>query len=74
MRSKNAFNTKLTDIEGIGENTANKLLKHFRSFKKIQEADINALAEVVGKDKAEKVFLSLRPDEDQNIQGGESSL
>jgi ERCC4-type nuclease len=56
-RSKNAFNTKLTDIEGISENTANKLLKHSRSFKKIQEANIEALAEVIGKDKVEKDYL-----------------
>ena len=73
VRSKNAFNTKLTDIEGIGENTANKLLKHFRSFKKIQEADINALAEVVGKDKAEKVYLSLRPEGEENEEESSST-
>jgi len=63
VRSKNAFNTKLTDIEGIGENTANKLLKHFKSFKKIQEASVDELATVVGKDKAEKVFLAVRDGE-----------
>jgi excinuclease ABC subunit C len=56
VRSKNAFNTKLTDIEGIGGNTANKLLKHFRSFKKIQEADINALADSLAKTKQRRFF------------------
>jgi excinuclease ABC subunit C len=74
VRSKNAFNTKLTDIEGIGENTANKLLKHFRSFKKIQEANIEALAEVVGKDKAEKVYLAVRGEGDKKDQEGTSSI
>ncbi|MCH6236083.1 helix-hairpin-helix domain-containing protein [Cognataquiflexum rubidum] len=73
-RRRNAFNTKLTDIEGIGEITANKLLKHFRSFKKIQEANIEALAEVVGKDKAEKVFLAVRPERDRDEPGGENDL
>ena len=33
--------------------------------KKIQEANIEALAEVVGKDKAEKVYLAVRPETDQ---------
>lgn len=32
----------------------------FTPSSKIQEADINALAQVVGKDKAEKVFLVVR--------------
>jgi hypothetical protein len=36
--------------------------------------NIDALAEVVGKDKAEKVFLAVRGEGDQNIQGGESFL
>ncbi len=34
VRSKNAFNTQLTEIPGIGENTVDKLLKHFKSVKK----------------------------------------
>jgi excinuclease ABC subunit C len=55
VRSKNAFNTELTTIEGIGQITAEKLLKHFKSFKKIKEATITELAEVVGKSKAEKL-------------------
>jgi hypothetical protein len=42
----------------------------FFPFKKIQEANIDALAEVVGKDKAEKVFLAVRPETDQNEEGG----
>jgi len=46
----------------------------FPSFKKIQEANIEALAEVVGKDKAEKVFLAVRPEGDQDEKGGENDL
>ncbi|MEX2568405.1 MAG: excinuclease ABC subunit UvrC, partial [Cyclobacteriaceae bacterium] len=33
LRSKNAFNSQLKDIKGIGENTEQKLLTHFKSFK-----------------------------------------
>jgi hypothetical protein len=45
------------------------------SFKKIQEANIDALAEVVGKDKAEKVFLAVRDKKNQDEKGGgEGSL
>jgi excinuclease ABC subunit C len=60
IRSKKAFNTTLTDIEGIGEATANKLLKHFKSVKKIKEADVESLAAVIGTDKAEKVFNTIQ--------------
>ncbi|MCF1749551.1 excinuclease ABC subunit UvrC [Mariniradius sediminis] len=60
VRSKKAFNTTLTDIEGIGEATANKLLKHFKSVKKIKEADVESLAAVIGTDKAEKVFNTIQ--------------
>lgn len=60
VRSKKALNTALTDIEGIGESTANKLLKHFKSVKKIREADAKSLAEVVGIDKAEKIHKAIQ--------------
>ncbi|EAZ81465.1 excinuclease ABC subunit UvrC [Algoriphagus machipongonensis] len=48
VRSKNAFGTQLTDIEGIGKNTAEKLLSHFKSIKKIKEANETELIEVIG--------------------------
>lgn len=55
-RSKGALENKLTKIEGIGENTANKLLKHFKSVKRISEASLEDIEEVVGKAKAKLVF------------------
>src|SRR5690606_17154181 len=58
-RSKSAISTQLTSIEGIGENTAVKLLKKFKSVKKIKEAPIAQIEEVVGKDKAIKVMQGL---------------
>lgn len=55
QRSKNFINTTLTNISGIGEKTAEKLLKEFGSVKKIKEADIDAVATVVGKSVAVKL-------------------
>lgn len=52
VRSKNAFGTQLTAIPGIGENTANKLLSHFKSVKKISEASEDEIAGVIGASKA----------------------
>ncbi|MEJ2004250.1 MAG: excinuclease ABC subunit UvrC [Cyclobacteriaceae bacterium] len=54
-RSKGAFNTELEEIGGIGKSTADKLLKEFKSVKKISEASAEKLAEVIGPAKAELV-------------------
>lgn len=52
-RSKNALGTELTMIEGIGEKTAEQLLRHFKSIKRIKEADKKSIAEIIGDAKAE---------------------
>lgn len=39
-RSKKNFSVSLTDIDGIGEKRAKALLKHFRTVKRISEADL----------------------------------
>ncbi|MCU0384251.1 MAG: excinuclease ABC subunit UvrC [Cyclobacteriaceae bacterium] len=54
-RSKKNTSTTLEEIDGVGSNTAEKLLKHFKSIKKIKEAPIEALEEVVSKSIAEKI-------------------
>lgn len=56
VRSKNAFGTQLTAIPGIGEGTAERLLKHFKSVKKIKEASEEQLTEVVGSSKAKTLM------------------
>jgi len=53
---KGTIRSELTDIEGIGFNTAQKLLWKFKSVKKIREATKEQLAEVVGKARAEIVY------------------
>jgi excinuclease ABC subunit C len=56
VRSKNAFGTQLTAIPGIGEGTAERLLKHFKSVKKIKEASEEQLTEIVGSSKAKTLM------------------
>jgi len=46
-RSKNAFQSELEEIKGIGEATINKLLKHFKYVKNIKSASLDQLLEVV---------------------------
>ena len=48
QRSKNFTKTVLTDIQGVGPKTADKLLKHFGSFKKIMDASNEELKTVAG--------------------------
>lgn len=48
QRSKNFTKTVLTDIQGVGPKTAEKLLKHFGSFKKIMDASDAELKTVAG--------------------------
>jgi excinuclease ABC subunit C len=54
-RSRNAFVSELENIEGIGKKTAANLLKEFRGVKAIREADVERIAQFVGKDKAQKI-------------------
>lgn len=53
---KGVIKSVLTDIEGIGHSTAQKLLWVFKSVKRISEASEADLAETVGKAKAAVVF------------------
>jgi len=55
-RSKRQTHSELTDIKGIGENTATALIKRFKSVKRISEASIEDLANEVGKAKAETIY------------------
>lgn len=55
-RSKATFRTSLTDIEGIGDKTAQDLLIRFSSVKQISEASLEELVKCVGPSKARKVY------------------
>ncbi len=51
-RSKHALHSELDDIKGIGPKAKETLLSHFKSVKKIKEASLEALTEIVGQHKA----------------------
>jgi excinuclease ABC subunit C len=55
-RSKDALNTELETIPGIGEKTVVQLLREFKSNKRIAKASFEELAAVIGPDKAKKIF------------------
>jgi excinuclease ABC subunit C len=54
-RTKASIITELHSIDGIGENTIEKLLKTFGSVKRVKEASYQALETAVGKAKAKIV-------------------
>ncbi len=54
-RDKGTLKTELTEIKGVSTSTAQKLLTHFKSVKKISEANETELAEIIGKAKAKLV-------------------
>ena len=54
-RSKSTIKTGIEELNGIGRSTANKLLQHFKSVKKIREAPFDEVEKLIGKKKAEIV-------------------
>ena len=59
-RSKGTFKNELEDIKGIGKQTADLLLKEFRSVKKLKEASDEAIEKVVGKSKLKMIREQLK--------------
>tara|TARA_R110002012_G_scaffold11444_8_gene51662 strand:- start:2261 stop:4054 length:1794 start_codon:yes stop_codon:yes gene_type:complete len=54
-RSKQALNTELETIPGIGEKTVVELLKHFKSTKRIASASFEELSKIIGASRAKKL-------------------
>jgi excinuclease ABC subunit C len=54
-RSNATFVTEIENIAGIGKKTADKLLAHFKSVKKIKEADLDELIKITGEKIARKI-------------------
>lgn len=55
-RSKRQTKSELTDIKGIGSNTATALIKEFKSVKRVGEATMEQLSAVIGKAKATLIY------------------
>lgn len=62
-RSKASIASVLDDAPGIGEVLKKRLLTSFKSVKKIREASVEQLAEVVGPKKAADLFTYLKNNE-----------
>ena len=66
-RSKNALHSELDDIKGIGPKAKEALLSKFKSVKKVKEASIETLTEVLGPHKAE-ILVKYFTEKDKNIK------
>ncbi|MFK7832886.1 MAG: excinuclease ABC subunit UvrC [Winogradskyella sp.] len=55
-RSKGALTTELENIPGVGEQTIVDLMKQFKTVKRIANAKLDELEEVVGVSRANKVY------------------
>ena len=55
-RSKRALHSELDDIKGIGPKTRDELLNALKSVKKIREAELSTLSDIIGPAKAKIVF------------------
>jgi len=62
-RSGEFIHSELTKIDGVGEAIASKLLKEFKSVKKIKELSVDELAKCIGKSKAKLVHSYFRSGE-----------
>ena len=60
-RSKNALHSELDDIKGIGPKTKEQLLKALKSVKRIKEADLETLTEIIKEAKAKIIFNHFHP-------------
>ena len=54
-RSKEALNTSMDAIDGIGEKTVIELLKNFKSLERIKLATFEELTEIIGPSKSKKI-------------------
>lgn len=65
-RSQGTFKNELEQIKGIGKNTADQLLKEFRSVKRIREAGEEAIAKLIGSSKAKIITAHFKATENNS--------
>ena len=61
-RSKRALHSELDDIKGIGPKTRGELLNSLKSVKRIREAELPTLSDIIGPAKAKIVFEYFHPE------------
>ncbi len=60
-RSKHALHSELDEIKGIGPKTKEQLLKVLKSVKRIKDADLETLTEIIKEAKAKIIFNHFHP-------------
>lgn len=60
IRSKKSIQNELEQIVGIGKETADLLLKKFKSVKRISQLSIEELSQEIGKSKSAKIYAHFR--------------
>ena len=69
-RSKRRLRTSLTEIPGVGERTAQKLLRRFGSVARLRQLSIEELGWVLPRAQAQRVFESLRQNSSHTRETG----
>jgi excinuclease ABC subunit C len=67
-RSSRRLRTSLTEIPGIGERTAQKLLRRFGSVTRLRQLSVEEMAAEVPRGQAQRVFEALRQDDSATSQ------
>lgn len=67
-RSKGFAITTLTEIDGVGDKTADLLLKYFKSVKKVKEASIEELQQLIGQKQGKIIYDYFNTDVPENNQ------
>ena len=62
-RSKRALHSEMDDIKGIGPKTRDELLNALKSVKKIREAELSTLSDLIGPAKAQIIYQHFHPEE-----------
>lgn len=65
-RSKHQVASELDNIKGIGPKTRDTLIKHFKSVKRLREATLESIAEVVGTKKAQIISEALAEEKEKH--------
>lgn len=61
QRSKGTFSNELEKIQGIGQQTSDLLLQHFKSVQGVKQAKLESLEQLVGPSRASKIWNYFHP-------------